>query len=165
MMSLHPSAQLIQDELRRQGSTAEVRQLDQTTRSAHDAASAVGCQVGQIVKSLVFRGTESGAAILVLTSGANRVDEAALGARLGEPISRAEADFVRQATGFAIGGVPPFGHPTPLKAYFDEDLLDYATVWAAAGTPNAVFEIEPAELQRLARAEVVPVKAEAPSAP
>jgi prolyl-tRNA editing enzyme YbaK/EbsC (Cys-tRNA(Pro) deacylase) len=159
-MTLHPSAQLIQDELRRRGSPAIVRQLEQTTRSAQDAADAVGCSVGQIAKSLVFRGKQSGAAILVITSGANRVDEASLGARIGVEFERATADFVRRATGFAIGGVPPFGHPSPVTAYFDEDLLGYSTIWAAAGTPNAVFEIDPAELQRFAQAEVVRVKAQ-----
>jgi len=158
-MDLHPSAQRIQDELRRQGSDAVVRQLESTTRSAADAAAAVGCTVGQIAKSLVFRGAASGAAILVITSGANRVDEAAVGERIGQGIGRAGADLVRQATGFAIGGVPPFGHPTRLATYFDEDLLAYATIWAAAGTPNAVFEIDPAELLRLCQATKIRVTA------
>jgi prolyl-tRNA editing enzyme YbaK/EbsC (Cys-tRNA(Pro) deacylase) len=158
-MTLHPSAQQFQDELRRRGSNAVVRQLEQTTRSAQDAAQAVGCVVGQIAKSLVFRGKVSGAAILVITSGANRVDEAALGRRIGEAFERAGADFVRQTTGFAIGGVPPFGHASPLATYFDEDLLTYPTIWAAAGTPNAVFEIVPAELRELSQAKVVSVKA------
>jgi prolyl-tRNA editing enzyme YbaK/EbsC (Cys-tRNA(Pro) deacylase) len=148
-MTLPPSAQRVQDELRRRGSAAVVRQLDRSTRSAAEAAEAVGCDVGQIAKSLVFRGAKTRAPILVITSGAHRVDEAALGERIGEGIERAEADFVRQTTGFAIGGIPPVGHPAPLTTYFDEDLLRYPTIWAAAGTPNALFEIDPAELIRL----------------
>jgi prolyl-tRNA editing enzyme YbaK/EbsC (Cys-tRNA(Pro) deacylase) len=148
-MTLHPSAQRVQDELRRRGSAAVVRQLDRSTRSAAEAAEAVGCDVGQIAKSLVFRGAKTRAPILVITSGAHRVDEAALGERTGEGIERAEAEFVRQTTGFAIGGIPPVGHPAPLTTYFDEDLLRYPTIWAAAGTPNALFEIDPAELIRL----------------
>jgi prolyl-tRNA editing enzyme YbaK/EbsC (Cys-tRNA(Pro) deacylase) len=157
-MSLHPSAQRIQDELRRRGSAAVVRQLDRTTRSAAEAAEAVGCEVGAIAKSLVFRGTKTGAPILVITSGANRVDEAALARWIGDGIGRADAEFVRQATGFAIGGVPPIGHSNPLTTVFDEDLLQYSSIWAAAGTPNALFEIDPAELQRLCDATAICVK-------
>ena len=148
-LTLHPSAQRVQDELSRRGSAAVVRQLDRTTRSAAEAAAAVGCDVGQIAKSLVFRGVKSGAPILVITSGANRVHEQALEEHLGEGIGRADAEFVRQATGFAIGGVPPFGHARPLTTYFDEDLLQHPAIWAAAGTPNALFEIDPAELIHL----------------
>ena len=148
-MTLHPSAQRVQDELSRRGSSAVVRQLDRTTRSAAEAAAAVGCDVGQIAKSLVFRGAKSGSAILVITSGANRVHGQALEEHLGEGIGRAEAEFVRQATGFAIGGVPPLGHARPLTTYYDEDLLQYPAIWAAAGTPNALFEIDPAELIHL----------------
>jgi prolyl-tRNA editing enzyme YbaK/EbsC (Cys-tRNA(Pro) deacylase) len=158
-MTLHPSAQRVQNELRRCGSSAQVRQVEHSTRSAAEAAEAVGCDLGQIAKSLVFRGVDSRAPILVITSGANRVDEAALGGRIGQAIERAEAEFVRQATGFGIGGIPPFGHPNPLTTYFDEDLLRYPSIWAAAGTPNALFEIDPAELCRLCQATAVRVKA------
>ncbi len=157
-MTLHPSAQRVQDELARRGSAAVVRQLDRTTRSAAEAAEAVGCDVGQIAKSLVFRGAKTGRPILVITSGANRVQEAALGERIGEAIERADADFVRQSTGFAIGGVPPLGHPASLATYFDEDLLRFPAIWAAAGTPNALFEIDPAELIRLCGATALRVK-------
>jgi prolyl-tRNA editing enzyme YbaK/EbsC (Cys-tRNA(Pro) deacylase) len=156
-MNLPSSAQRVQDELIRLGSSSTVRQLEQPTRSAAEAAAAVGCDVAQIAKSLVFRGATSGRAVLVITSGANRVDEAALAARLGEPIARADPDFVRQTTGFAIGGVPPLGHPSSLTIYFDRDLLKHATIWAAGGTPNAVFEIDPAELIRLSGAASIPV--------
>jgi prolyl-tRNA editing enzyme YbaK/EbsC (Cys-tRNA(Pro) deacylase) len=162
-MTLHPSAQRVQDELRRRGSAAVVRQLDRTTRSAAEAAAAVGCEVGAIAKSLIFRGTKTGAAILVITSGANRVDEAALEGLLGQPIGRADAEFVRQATGFAIGGVPPLGHANPVTTLFDEDLLLYPAIWAAAGTPNALFEVDPAELLALCEAAPVRVKPEEPT--
>jgi prolyl-tRNA editing enzyme YbaK/EbsC (Cys-tRNA(Pro) deacylase) len=158
-MTLHPSAQRVQDEIRRRGSSAAVLQLERPTRSAAEAAAAVGCEVAQIAKSLVFRGATSGSPILVITSGANRVAEDRFGERTGEPIERADADFVRTATGFAIGGVPPFGHAQPLTTYLDEDLLGFPTIWAAAGTPNALFEIEPEELRRLCGAISLRVKA------
>jgi prolyl-tRNA editing enzyme YbaK/EbsC (Cys-tRNA(Pro) deacylase) len=158
-MTLHPSAQRVQDELRRRGSAAVVLQLERPTRSAAEAAAAVGCEVAQIAKSLVFRGITSGGAILVVTSGANRVAEDAFGGRTGEAIERADADFVRAATGFAIGGVPPFGHPRPLTTFLDEDLLAFPTIWAAAGTPNALFQIDPEELLRLCGATALRVRA------
>lgn len=157
-LPLPPSAQRVQEELSRLGVAAVVRQLDRPTRSAAEAAAAVGCDVGQIAKSLVFRGRVSRNPILVITSGANRVNEAALAQRIGEPVERADADFVREATGFAIGGVPPLCHSSRLATYFDEDLLPYPTIWAAAGTPHALFEIDPAELMRVCEATAVSVK-------
>ena len=122
------------------------------TRTAADAAAAVGCDVGQIVKSLVFRC--DGEAVLALTSGANRVDTARLGSLLGGRITRADAEFVREATGYSIGGTPPFGHDRPLRAVADRALLGYETVWAAAGTPDTVFELTPDELLRASGATV-----------
>lgn len=117
-----------------------------STRTATDAAAACGCAVGQIVKSLVFRGRSSGKPYLLLVSGANRVDEKSVGAVLGEPLTRPDAQFVRDVTGFAIGGIPPLGHETALATYFDRDLMQYDVVWAAAGTPQAVFAVAPALL-------------------
>lgn len=116
-----------------------VREYPQGARTAADAAAAIGCDVGQIVKSLVFR-DPAGEPVLVLCSGANTVDEAALG------VTRADAAFVREVTGFAIGGVAPYGHPAPLRTLVDEDLLAYAEVWAAAGTPRHVFPLTPEQL-------------------
>jgi prolyl-tRNA editing enzyme YbaK/EbsC (Cys-tRNA(Pro) deacylase) len=122
------------------------REFPAGTRTAADAAAAVGCAVGAICKSLVFRvGDEP---LLVIASGANRVDEERFAA------VKADAAFVREQTGFAIGGVPPYGHPRPLRTILDEDLLGYETVWAAAGTPNAVFPIAPDELVRRTGATV-----------
>lgn len=117
-----------------------------STRTAQDAAAACGCDVAQIVKSLVFRGVETGRAYLLLVSGANRVDEAAAARAVGEGLGRADATFVRAATGFAIGGVAPFGANAELATFYDPDLLGFATVWAAAGTPLAVFEVAPGAL-------------------
>ena len=129
-----------------------VREFPQSTRTAEEAAAAIGVEVGQIVKSLVFVAGEQ--PILALVSGTNRADPARLAALAGAPIRRADADTVRTATGFAIGGVPPIGHATPLPTYLDRDLLRYDTIWAAAGTPNAVFPITPAELERIIGATV-----------
>ena len=122
------------------------------------AAQAVGCTVGQIVKSLMFRGKSSGRPLLALVSGSNRVDEKKLAALAGEPAEKADADFTRLHTGFAIGGVPPLGHVEAIETFIDEDLLQYAEVWAAAGTPHAVFRILPAELARASRGKVAAVK-------
>lgn len=122
--------------------------LEQLATTAQMAADALSVEVGQIVKSLCFAGKESGEAYLLLVSGANRVHERRLGRQLGEKLVRANADFVKQTTGFSIGGVSPFGHPAPLNMVFDEDLLNFETVWAAAGNPRSVFEIIPADLLR-----------------
>ena len=127
------------------------------TRTAQEAAAAVGCAVGQIVKSLIFRGARTDVPLLVVVSGANRVNEARLSELVGEPIGKADADFVRAATGFAIGGVPPAGHATAIRALLDEDLLAYDTVWAAAGTPRDVIALTPAELERLSGGAVANV--------
>jgi prolyl-tRNA editing enzyme YbaK/EbsC (Cys-tRNA(Pro) deacylase) len=132
--------------------------MDKTTRSAQDAARAVGCEVGQIAKSLVFKGAATRQAVLVITSGSNRVDEKKLSDRIGEPVLKADADFVRQQTGFAIGGVPPVGHAQPIAVFIDEDLLTYSEIWAAAGTPQAVFRLTPQELQKITNGRVVGVK-------
>jgi prolyl-tRNA editing enzyme YbaK/EbsC (Cys-tRNA(Pro) deacylase) len=155
---LSPSACKVQEALRILGVTCEVREMDKTTRSAQDAARAVGCEVGQIAKSLVFKGATTRQAVLVITSGSNRVDEKKLSERIGEPVLKADADFVRQQTGFAIGGVPPVGHAQPIAVFIDEDLLTYSEIWAAAGTPQAVFRLTPQELQKITNGRVIRVK-------
>lgn len=156
--SLSPTAQKIQDALRAGGFDCQVIEFAESTRTAQEAAERAGCALGQIVKSLIFKGQQSGKPILVLTSGSNRVDEARISAYAGEPIGRADPDFVRAVTGFAIGGVPPLGHPQKLETYLDEDLLQYETVWAAGGTHNAVFEMPAGVLQKMTGGKVVRVK-------
>ena len=126
-----------------------VREFPQGTRTAADAAAAIGCEVGAICKSLVFRVAD--APLLIIASGANRVDEARFAA------AKADAAFVREHTGFAIGGVPPYGHTRPIETIVDEDLLAYETVWAAAGTPSSVFPIAPADLVARTGGRVAPV--------
>jgi prolyl-tRNA editing enzyme YbaK/EbsC (Cys-tRNA(Pro) deacylase) len=151
------AAQRVADALAAAGIAVEVEEFAESTRTAEEAAQAVGATVGQIVKSLVFlAGTQP---ILALVSGANRVDSVKLAAAAGGPIKRADADAVRGATGYAIGGVPPIGHATSLPTYFDRDLLQYPVVWAAAGTPNAVFRIAPGELLRVSGATAVDLAA------
>ncbi len=127
------------------------------TRTAEEAAAACGCEVGEIVKSLVFRGITSGRGVLLLVSGSNRVDEEKVAGPIGEPIMRPDAAFVRALTGFAIGGIPPLGHATKLPTFIDRDLLKHETVWAAAGTPNAIFSVNPADLARAIGAEIIDV--------
>src|SRR5439155_22667344 len=123
------------------------------------AAAQVGCEVGQIAKSIIFRAARTGRGVLVVTSGSNRVHEARIEAVLGEPLGKADAAFVREATGFAIGGVPPLGHPTAPVRFGDEDLLRYPEIWAAAGHPNSLFRLDPADLPRMAGGPVMKVTA------
>jgi prolyl-tRNA editing enzyme YbaK/EbsC (Cys-tRNA(Pro) deacylase) len=139
------------------GLSIEVRIMPSSTRTAEEAAAACGCAVAQIIKSLIFKGKTSGQPYLLLVSGKNRVNEKAVAERLGEAIVRPDADFVRAATGFAIGGIPPLGHTVPLVPWLDEDLLQFGTVWAAAGTPSAVFAVDPKALARATGATVTSV--------
>ena len=152
--SLHVSAQRVQAALNSCGIACQVRELPASTRSAQEAADAIGCRVEHIVKSLIFRGKQTNTPILVLASGINRVNEKRLKALVGEPIKKADADFVREKTGFAIGGVAPVGHAAPLRTYIDQDLLQYDEIWAAAGTPHAVFKLTPDELLKIAPGQV-----------
>ena len=157
-MTLSPSAQKVQDALAARGFTNQVVEHEQTTRTSAEAAQAVGCEVGQIAKSLVFKGRQSGKAILVTASGANRVDEKKLRDLVGEKVEKPDADFVRERTGFVIGGVPPLGHAEPLITFIDEDLMQFDSIWAAAGTPNAVFPLTPAELVKMTGGKVAAIK-------
>lgn len=156
--ALSASAQKIQDALNALGYHCSVIESEQHTRTAQQAADAVGCQLGQIVKSLIFKGQQTGKPILVLTSGPNRVDESRISGYAQETIGRADPEFVRSVTGFAIGGVPPLAHPQPMDTYIDQDLVGFASIWAAAGTPFAVFELTPADLQAMTGGRVVQVK-------
>ncbi len=131
--------------------------MAESTRTAEEAAAACSCAVAQIVKSMIFRGADTGVAHLVLTSGSNRVHEKRLGRRLGEKLERADAGFVRRVTSYAIGGVPPLGHAEPTHVVIDEDLLAHDVVWAAAGTPRCVFSTTPAELVAMTGGQVLTV--------
>jgi len=155
---LSGSAQRVQEALKALGFELHVLELPQSTRTAPEAAQAVGCQLGQIVKSLVFKGERSGDPILAIVSGANRADEKKLAALAGEPVGKADADYVRQRTGFVIGGVAPVGHTELLRILIDQDLLQHREIWAAAGTPHALFRLTPADLVRMTGGLVAELK-------
>jgi prolyl-tRNA editing enzyme YbaK/EbsC (Cys-tRNA(Pro) deacylase) len=146
--ALTPAEQRVADALAAHNLPARVIVLEQLATTAQMAAEALDVEVGRIVKSLVFRGAESGRPYLILVSGANRVHERRVGRLIGEKLDRSDADFVKTHTGFSIGGVSPYGHPAPLATYIDEALFGHQTVWAAAGHPRSVFEITAAELER-----------------
>jgi prolyl-tRNA editing enzyme YbaK/EbsC (Cys-tRNA(Pro) deacylase) len=145
----------VESAARAAGLHIEIRVMPASTRTAEEAAAACQCAVAQIVKSLIFKGKTSGRPYLLLVSGKNRVDEKAVALRLGEEIARPDAAFVRDATSFAIGGIPPLGHATPLTPWLDEDLLQFGTVWAAAGTPSAVFAVDPKALASATGATII----------
>ena len=155
---LPPSAQKVQNAANALGLDVAVREMALPTRTAEEAAAACGVTVGQIVKSLVFSGAASGNPYLLLVSGSNRVNEKGVAAHLGERLKRPDADAVRALTGYAIGGIPPFGHDTAIATYMDRDLLQFDVIWAAAGTPKAVFRTEPGKLKDATRAVVIDVK-------
>lgn len=157
-MALSSTAQRVQDILTARGYSCQVVEYAESTRTSQEAADRAGCSLGQITKSMIFKGKTTQKPILVLTSGANRVDEKRISGYAGEPITRAEPDFVRSVTGFAIGGVPPIGHIQPMETYLDEDLMQYDKIWAAAGTPNAIFELTPSQLQAMTGGTVARVK-------
>ena len=155
--ALSSSAQRVQDALDRAGVATRVVEYTEPARTSAQAAAVLGCTVGQIAKSLVFRAA-SGRAVLVIASGANRVDERKVAARVGESIGKADAAFVRECTGYAIGGIPPLGHAMRLTTLIDRDLLQYDVVYAAGGTPHAMFPIAPSDLVRVAGGDVDEVR-------
>ena len=152
--SSHPQALRVQAAL---GPSYTVVEFDESTHTAQDAANAIGCDVAQIAKSILFRTAQTGRAVLVITSGRNRVDDKKIRALLGEKIERASPEFVKEMTGFEVGGVPPVAHANPCVVYLDEDLKAFTQVWAAGGTPNAVFAIGFETLTALAGATVADV--------
>ncbi len=156
--NLSQSAQKVQNALLTHGLSCQVVELPASTRTAQEAAAAIGCRVEQIVKSLVFCGKRTKRPILVLASGPNRVDEKRICQLISEPIKKADADFVREHTGFAIGGVPPLGHFERMETLIDQDLLNYQDIWAAAGTPNAVFKLAATDLQTITGGKVTAIK-------
>jgi prolyl-tRNA editing enzyme YbaK/EbsC (Cys-tRNA(Pro) deacylase) len=158
--TLSPSAQKVQNALIERGTNLKVVEFSESTRTSAEAAERVGVSVGQIAKSLIFKTKTSGKPVLVIASGANRVDEKKIAALLGEKIIRADADFAREATGFVIGGIPPFAHAQPITTLLDADLFQYEIIWAAAGTPNAVFELTPSVLKTLTGGETENIRVE-----
>jgi prolyl-tRNA editing enzyme YbaK/EbsC (Cys-tRNA(Pro) deacylase) len=155
--SLGPSAQKVQEALRALGFEYTVIESAQPSRTSAEAARLVGCEVGQIAKSLVFRTAQTGRPVLVIASGANRVNEWRIGVLLKEVLEKAPAAFVREVTGYAIGGIPPVGHARPIDTFIDEDLLQFEQIWAAAGTPNALFRLAPADLVAMTGGRVIKV--------
>ena len=155
---LTSSSQKVQDALKALGFSNQVVELQATTRTSAEAAQAVGCGVGQIAKSLIFQGKETNKPILVIASGSNRVNEKRIAEFISEPVGKADADYVRKHTGFAIGGVPPIAHPEKLEIFIDEDLQPYEEIWAAAGSPNAVFKLSPSDLIKMTGGRVVSIK-------
>lgn len=154
---LKDSARKVEVALMAAGFPHQVIELAESTRTAAEAARAVGCDVAQIAKSLVFRLEPSGRPLLVIASGRHRVDEASIENLVGERVARADPDFVREATGFAIGGVPPVGHSQKITTLIDESLMAFAIIWAAAGHPHALFSLDPRELEPLTGGRVVGV--------
>lgn len=157
MTELKAAEQRVAAALEQHGLPGKVIVLEQLATTAQMAAEALGIEVGRIVKSLMFKGKDSGKPYLLLVSGANRVHEKRAGRQIGEVLERSDADFVKLHTGFSIGGVSPFGHPAPLATYLDQDLFQYGTVWAAAGDPRSVFEITAADLERTSGAKRIDV--------
>ena len=156
--ALPAAAQRVQDKLAELGHAGRVRVMPASTRTSAEAAAAIGCTVAQIAKSVIFRAKPSQQAVLVIASGVNRVDEKKVAALIGEGIGKADADYVRSRTGFVIGGVPPLGHDTPPIVLIDRDLLALENIWAAAGTPHAVFPLTPEELVALTRGKVADIR-------
>jgi prolyl-tRNA editing enzyme YbaK/EbsC (Cys-tRNA(Pro) deacylase) len=158
MHELSPNAQKVQEFLYKQGFSYKVMELQQKTRSAAEAAQALGCALEQIAKSIVFQGNYTKKPILVIASGVNRVDESKLVSLVSEFVQKANPEFVRQHTGFPIGGVPPIHYINKIETLIDEDLLRYAEIWAAAGTPYAVFKLTPSDLVKMTYGRVVSIK-------
>jgi prolyl-tRNA editing enzyme YbaK/EbsC (Cys-tRNA(Pro) deacylase) len=154
----HPTALRTERLLREAGVDTRVVEFEQPTRTSAEAAAAIGCSVGEIAKSIVFRGVRSGQAVVVVASGENRVDEKKVSALVDEPLARADADFVREATGYAIGGVAPIGHARAPRLLLDQDLRRFETIWAAAGTPFSVFPLTPQQLRTLTGADWTDVR-------
>lgn len=155
---LSKSAQNVQDALAQKGLTFQVVELEESTRTALEDANTIGCDVAQIIKSLLFRTKDTRKPVLVLASGVNRVNEKAIALHLGEKIEKADANFTREVTGFAIGGIPPVGHQQVLTTFIDEDLLKLDILWAAAGTPFAVFSLHAKDLQNLTAGTIISIK-------
>jgi prolyl-tRNA editing enzyme YbaK/EbsC (Cys-tRNA(Pro) deacylase) len=157
-VTLGKSAAKIQEELNQYGLELEVVTMKTSTRTCMEAANTIGCEVGQIVKSMIFRGKTTGMPILIVASGDNRVNEKKMKEYLGESVFRPDANYVQEVTGFAIGGVPPIGHINKLTCFIDKDLFKYNEIWAAAGTPFDVFRLTPDQLSTITQGQIISVK-------
>ena len=155
---LRKSSEKVQNVLNDFGLNLNVVEFSESCRTSQEAADSIGCTVGQIAKSLIFKGKISGKPILIIASGANRVNEKKVKEYTGEKLEKADAEFVLEHTGFAIGGVPPVGHKYPIDTYIDEDLMQYEEIWAAAGNPNAVFRLTPEILVKITNGTVISFK-------
>ena len=153
-----PAKEKVKRAIQKSGYSFEVLELPGSTRTAKEAAATIGCTISEIAKSIIFKGIQSGKPVLVIASGSNRVDTAKVSSLINEEISKADAEYIRSETGFAIGGVPPVGHNYQLLTIIDEDLMNYETIWAAAGTPFSVFSLQPKDLPELTGGKVTTVK-------
>lgn len=158
MSQLKESAQQVQNKLMELGYPNKVIELPDSARTAQEAADAIGCEVAHIAKSIIFRLKNSDKPLLVVASGVNRINEKQIGNQLSEKLGKADADFVREHTGFVIGGVPPLGHIESILTLIDEDLFQYDEIWAAAGHPRAVFQLTPEQLMDMTKGKVICVK-------
>lgn len=158
MKELNKNAKVVQEKLAELGYTNKVKQLPASTRTAQEAADAIGCEVFQIAKSIIFRLKKTDEPLLVIASGINRINEKQIEKHLDDKLGKADADYVSKYTGYIIGGVPPLGHKQPITTFIDEDLLQYEDVWAAAGHPKAVFQMTPDELVEMTKGQVINVK-------
>ncbi|HEY5575762.1 MAG TPA: YbaK/EbsC family protein [Clostridiaceae bacterium] len=156
--SLSSSAQRVQSALNEHNLELRVVELPGSTRTSQEAADTIGCEVSQIAKSIIFKGKESETPILVIASGENRISERKLKSVVGEKVEKPDAEFVLEETGYVIGGIPPVGHKNDIVTYIDEDLMDHKVIWAAAGTPNALFSLTPQELLEITNGEIIDVK-------
>lgn len=156
--NLKKSSEKVQNVLNQFGFELNVIEFSDSTRTSQDAANTIGCIVNQIAKSLIFKGKTSKKPILIIASGPNRVNEKTIKQYVGENLQRADADFVLEHTGFAIGGIPPIGHKNQITTFIDEDLMKYDEIWAAAGTPNAVFKLTPNILAEITKGSIVNIK-------
>lgn len=156
--TLGKSAAKIQSELNKYGLELKVVTMQETTRTCVEAANSIGCEVGQIVKSMIFQGKNSGQPVLIVASGNNRINEKKMKQYLGEAVSRPDANYVQEITGFAIGGIPPVGHINQLTCFIDADLFQYNEIWAAAGTPFDVFCLSPQQLLAITQGKIIDVK-------
>jgi len=158
MQNLTTSVQQVQKKLMELGHPNEVVKLTDSARTAQEAADALGCEVAQIAKSIIFKLKSTNQPLLVVASGINRINEKLVAQTLNDKLGKADADFVLESTGFVIGGVPPLGHKNSVLTLIDEDLFKYETLWAAAGHPKAVFQLSPDELEQMTKGRVIPVK-------